>query len=117
MFATHRSLRLVLMGTSLAVLAGGLWFYTGQRRQLRRDVGDHLTAIATLKVDQLTRWREERLNDGAELTRRPFLIERIARWLADQSPAGRDGLLIVTVSSPAAPTGCPSCGTASSSAS
>ncbi|MDD2336249.1 MAG: hypothetical protein PHD01_06705, partial [Geobacteraceae bacterium] len=46
------------------ILVSGYFFYADQMKQVKREKYDDLSAIADLKVDQLARWRSERLQDA-----------------------------------------------------
>ena len=76
--------------TFLALVAGGAWFYKAQEQEQRRQVESQLQAIARLKADQIADWRKERLDEGADLTERPFLSARLARWLANPQAGDTD---------------------------
>jgi len=47
------------------ILASGYFFYRGYEKSYRIEVERQLTAIAELKVTELIKWRNERLDDGA----------------------------------------------------
>ncbi|MGQ9687624.1 MAG: PAS domain S-box protein [Desulfobaccales bacterium] len=66
-----------------ALLSGvGYHLYQVQERQLLRDEIESLQTVASLKVDQIRRWRQERLADTRVLTATPFLAEHL-RHLGD----------------------------------
>ena len=48
----------------LTILITGYYFYDDQRKQVKHEKFDDLSAIADLKVDQLVKWRSERLLDA-----------------------------------------------------
>lgn len=66
----------------LAILAGGMWFYRVQERDMRHQIEAELTAIGQLKTAQIASWREERLGDAGLLMENPFLVDGVRRWLA-----------------------------------
>lgn len=49
---------------TVGILTAGLVYYRSYERHFRRQTADQLTAVGTLKVDDLTRWRKERLGDA-----------------------------------------------------
>ena len=87
--AFPRRMAIALTAVFLAILAGGAAFYKFQEQRQLRQVEANLTAIARLKADQIAAWLDERLNDGADLMDRSFLIERIARWMAGSKCSAR----------------------------
>lgn len=80
----------LLVLASVAMLSGGTWFYRYQRESLRGQVERNLTAIAQLKVDQITLWRRERFANATVIMNRWGLIKDYQDWLRDPaSPAAR----------------------------
>ena len=58
-------LLIIAFGLLIAmILVAGHFFYEGQMQQVKREKFDDLSAIADLKVQQLARWRSERLQDA-----------------------------------------------------
>ncbi|MBI4879363.1 MAG: PAS domain-containing protein [Planctomycetes bacterium] len=72
-----------LVAAALLVLAGGAWFYYGQRREVRDSVARNLMAIAELKEEQIAAWRRDQLTDAALLRDDPILRESTARFRAE----------------------------------
>jgi len=87
---TPRWLMAVVAG---ALLVGGVWLYRDQEAQLRGQVVSELTAVANLKVAQITDWRAEQLQMGAELLARPLLTAQIVQWLARPDAVTQERLL------------------------
>lgn len=90
---TPRWLVVAIVGALLALLFGGAWLYRDQEAQLHQQVVSELTAVANLKVAQITDWRAEQLRVGAELLARPLLTAQIARWLARPDAVTEENLL------------------------
>lgn len=68
------------------VVALGYQYYQWQREQLMARAGRELRAVADLKVRQVLRWRQERINDG--------------KWLRDSMPTA---WMLAFFGSPTAP--------------
>jgi PAS domain S-box-containing protein len=68
---------------ALISLAIGAWFLKTEREELRKDANVTLEAIAQLKVEEVVRWRIERMGDAAVIMESPFFAEATARWLDD----------------------------------
>jgi hypothetical protein len=82
--------RWLMAGVAVALLVGGVWLYRDQEAQLRGQVVSELTAVANLKVAQITDWRAEQLQMGAELLARPLLTAQIVQWLARPDAATQE---------------------------
>ena len=57
-------LLLSYLACAVAILFASYIYYKNYETQFRKDVENQLTSIAELKVDQIDKWRQERLNDG-----------------------------------------------------
>jgi len=68
---------------SIGTIIAGYLYYRIEARDIRRFRRNDLKAIAELKVDQLARWRHERIANAKVISQRSFFIERIERWLVD----------------------------------
>jgi len=62
-----RSVVLILVFIALAagIIAAGIFYYRNYKQNYRLEVERQLSAIAELKVTELTQWRKERLGDAA----------------------------------------------------
>jgi len=76
---------LVLLFTALALLfvSAGYWFYTQQAQSLHAQKTNELQSIAALKVQQIIRWRMERLTDARVNSISPYFNHALDAWLAD----------------------------------
>jgi PAS domain S-box-containing protein len=91
------SLVLVLFVLASGIGTAGYWYYSVQTERVREQIEDQVSAIAELKVNEIARWRAERLADAhivmdtpliARLVRRslespedPLPIRRILGWI------------------------------------
>ena len=74
----------------LALGAGGSLYLSRQRADTRAAAQQSLSAIADLKLDQITNWREERLSDARFFFRARFVAQDVKRLLeAPDSQAAR----------------------------
>lgn len=64
LYPIHWSLLAAFGLLMVTILAAGHFFYADQRKALTQERFDDLSAIADLKVNQLARWRAERLQDA-----------------------------------------------------
>ena len=53
----------VFVGASLALVAGGYWYYRAETERIRTEKYQELAAIAALKSGQIQSWRQERIKD------------------------------------------------------
>ena len=72
---------------TLAMTAGGYGYYRREARAIQAQRYEELRTIATLKINQITAWRNERLKDVRSAAARRDLGARIARGLAQPSEA------------------------------
>ncbi|MBN1316308.1 MAG: cache domain-containing protein, partial [Anaerolineales bacterium] len=73
---------IVILAVMLLLLAtGGGWFYTAQKQALELEAEQDLQAIASLKVDQISNWRDERLGDAHVLMKNQMLAEAAAQYI------------------------------------
>ncbi|MDD3180359.1 MAG: PAS domain S-box protein [Opitutaceae bacterium] len=72
----------LMLMTLLAVVSGGHFYLRIQQRIHRKLILHELTAIADLKVNQITQWREERDGDARILQRTPLLGQNLAALAA-----------------------------------
>ncbi len=78
---------------SLAILAGEYWYYRGEAEEIRQEQYRTLSAIASLKAEQIDHWRQERLDDSALITRNPLMAGAIGELARGVKPAGlQEGL-------------------------
>jgi len=59
------------------IMISGGWFYQSQKSQMEQSVTNELTAIAELKVDQITSWLGERIGDSNVIMVNPFITNGI----------------------------------------
>ncbi|MBF0528201.1 MAG: PAS domain S-box protein [Deltaproteobacteria bacterium] len=87
-------LKITLGLVLLAHLAAGAWFYQDQKMNLQGRVEAELSSVGKLKVDQIVKWRADRLGDAAVLMESLFLSKAVARWKLDRHPEETQELLI-----------------------
>ncbi len=69
------------------ILAAGHFYFRHYERNFRGEVERQLSAIVELKVDELTRWREECMADGAIFFKNPSFSALVRRFLAQPADA------------------------------
>src|SRR5680860_1895571 len=85
--------KVVLALSLLVLLAGGYWFYSSQEQHEQRELADELATIAELKINQISEWRHERMDDAAVVSQDPFFAENVADWLSNPQPAREKAIL------------------------
>ena len=75
---------LIFLGVAFAIGLAGQKYYRSRTQSLRLQIQSDLASIASLKVDQITDWRRERLGDAIEIgeaaeSRRTAILELLAR--------------------------------------
>ena len=62
---------------SVMIIAGGLWWYGNQKKLTKKNWDETLESIARLKVDQISRWRQERINDALVIASSQNIVKSI----------------------------------------
>jgi len=88
----HSGLALVLwvaffVGATLALIAGGYWYYRTETERIRTEKYQELAAIGKLKAGQIQAWRQERLGDVRRSSKAPFFGQAVQDWI--QHPANK----------------------------
>ncbi|MBN1568045.1 MAG: PAS domain S-box protein [Acidobacteria bacterium] len=69
------------------------WLYRQQQKQSRQETEQFLSAIARLKVQEVIRWRSERLAYPAALSESPIFLESVQRWMISRRQTDSQRLL------------------------
>jgi len=80
---------------TLAIVSGGYLYYRRYERNYRTQVESQLLAICQLKVDELVRWRVERLADAAILYKNPIFAALAEHCLENPADTEAQGELQV----------------------
>jgi signal transduction histidine kinase len=75
---------LIIFYFSLAIGLAGYAFFLNQKRSIKEERWRGLDAILSLKIKQITDWRDERKTDGAAIVDNPFIAPLFQQFL--QSP-------------------------------
>lgn len=85
---------LVLAGLAVGIVAAGTFYYRNLERNFHADAAQQLSAIAELKVGELTQFRKGRLAEAALLHHNPAFTQLVRRLLAPSAdPDARRQLL------------------------
>jgi len=87
---TPYHLVLIFSLLSAGILGLGYFYYAYQVALLERAKEAELNAIADLKVNQITAWRQERLNDAQLIFNSPHLATEVKDWFKGQGPPGQE---------------------------
>lgn len=77
---------LIFVALALVIGAAGWLIYSYERASVRRDGNAAITAVADLKVVDISRWFRERRSYARLIASDPFLAAGLRRWLADGAP-------------------------------
>jgi PAS domain S-box-containing protein len=80
------------LGLATAILVIGFLAHSDERRTTHAQVEAQLETIASLKVEQVTSWREERLADARRVTTAGALTDALVRWSANPNPENSTAL-------------------------
>lgn len=67
----------------IGIGATGWVYYDNQKDAIKHDKQGDLAAVATLKVNEIARWRTERLDDAIVIKQNSFIVSAIYRLFAD----------------------------------
>lgn len=79
---TNRLLVATGLGLVVLIVIAGFYFMRSEQAQAREAVRRELRSVADLKLNQIVRWRQERLSEGRFLQRTPAVVEDVAAYLA-----------------------------------
>jgi PAS domain S-box-containing protein len=71
----------LFLALGVAIVFVGYRHYLSHKNEIMRDKYIELAAVANLKVDQIVKWRSERLADDLLPLKNPFFAEAVARFL------------------------------------
>lgn len=66
----------------------GLWFHRTQKDNYIKRISDELSAIATLKANQITEWRKDQIEDAKVLVDSPLFKKYVTQILSDSVSTG-----------------------------
>jgi len=69
-----------LLALVVAIVSLGTWLFQHDLQRIRAEKVEALESVARLKTDQITWWRQERLQDAGFGASAPFFIDAMARW-------------------------------------
>ncbi len=88
--------RLIIVFLILSLLIGltGYFYYYFQKQQLTTHIQNELSAIADLKISQITNWRNERLEDAMVIVKNPLIAEAFQLYLQHSGTTGQEHELL-----------------------
>jgi len=81
------SLLIIFLLLAAGIAIAGSLSYRGEKQQIRHEVAERLSTIASLKVRQIAEWRQERIGDATVLMHNLFVAEGIQRILENTNAA------------------------------
>ena len=87
-----------LIGTflllAIGIIATGYLYYRNYEQHYKTEMGNQLTAVADLKVDQITRWKNEKYGDALVLYRNIALTDLVSELRTDNTSVPASKALI-----------------------
>ena len=82
---------MILIGivVSIIIIIGGYIYYISEKESFREEKHNELSAISNLKINQILKWREERIADVKVTTQSEFFESAVAQWFMK-----RDNLIL-----------------------
>ena len=84
---------LIFLVLAAGIVGAGFVYYRNFREHFRTEVKSNLSAIADLKMNDIVRWRDERLSDAEVLFKNPAFSILVQRALEQPDPTGAHGRL------------------------
>ncbi len=88
-----RDVIFLTFGLSILLISAGIMFYKYEENRIRNSKHDELKTIAKLKIDQISEWYKDEMNDAEILARNPILINYINKWLTTENRNMKSDLL------------------------
>jgi len=82
-WVSNHLLVVLFIAAALLFAGAGYWFYSQQAQAIHNQKTNELKSIASLKVQQIVQWRQERLIDARMNSSSPFFAQAIDQWLSD----------------------------------
>ncbi len=67
----------IFLSLSFVIALSGYFFYQNQKKHIKEEKQNELSAIAELKIKQITNWREERMRDASFIFNHPEIATQI----------------------------------------
>ncbi|MDD5361928.1 MAG: PAS domain S-box protein [Ignavibacteria bacterium] len=80
-----RILVLLFFVMTMIIIVIGLSYYKYQRDEIKEEKYDELSAISSLKLKQITDWRNERLSDVFVISENRVFIKALDTWFHNQN--------------------------------
>jgi PAS domain S-box-containing protein len=80
-FPYHLILIFILL--AFGILTAGYFYYRNQKKDIKKEAYEELSAIGELKVNQISTWRKERLADAKLILENPFIAEHVEEFLSN----------------------------------
>ncbi|MCK9419779.1 MAG: PAS domain S-box protein [Nitrospirae bacterium] len=86
----HMRYKMVLLFIMLAlcIVSAGYLYYLTQKEHIKKSIQNELSAIADLKVDQITTWRKERLGNATVIFKNTFIAAAVRKFLETPEAPG-----------------------------
>jgi PAS domain S-box-containing protein len=88
-----RKLAVIFTLFTIAILFFGFFYYKSQRNRIFSESQNSLSAIASLKIDQITQWHNERLGDAKVIRDNKPLIRSIRHFFTDNNKELKEEVL------------------------
>ncbi|MCX5895569.1 MAG: PAS domain S-box protein [Proteobacteria bacterium] len=76
---------LIFLLLSLCTTGASYLYYLNQKQLIKKNIQQELSAIAALKVNEISRWRKERIFDAKTIQDNPFITSNIEEFIKDPS--------------------------------
>ena len=74
----------ILIIVTLLVISGGILFYKSQKKKIKYEKQNELSAIITLKAGEIAKWRMEHIRDGESISNDKLLNRQIKYFFENE---------------------------------
>ena len=66
---------------SCGIIIAGYIYYNNQRDNFKKQISGDLSAVADFKVNEIARWRKERLDDAQHISQNPLIASQVKQFI------------------------------------
>ncbi len=92
-FANKKQVAALITILSILIAVSGYFYYGNEEKNITQTRQNELSAIAKLKIKQISDWYADELNDALIISNNIFLKEKIEKYLSGKNPNDRSILL------------------------
>lgn len=92
-FTKKRDIYFFIIVFSLVLFAAGYIYYDYEESSIRKEKYNELKSVAELKIDQITNWYRDEVEDASIIVRNPVLHSAITNFLKNKSFTSKNNVI------------------------